>query len=77
MIIILLIALATFIYNEIIIIKIYNLDKNVAKKIASRAILELDQIKILEEDDDDEHIREESLELEEENTKIELRRKTN
>ena len=48
------------------------------KKIASRAILELDQIKILEEDDDDEHIREESLELEEEeNTKIELRRKTN
>ena len=77
MIIILLIVLATFIYNEIIIIKICNLDKNVAKKIASRAILELDQIKILEEDDDDEHIREESLELEEENTKIELRRKTN
>ena len=51
-IIIFLTAFGTFVYNEILIIKKWGLDKNVASKIASRAITEVHTINILDQGDD-------------------------
>ena len=61
-IIILLTAFATFVYNEIIVLKICGLDKNVATEIASRALSEVNLINIVENEDD--NISEENLESE-------------
>ena len=41
------------VYNEIIVIKKWGLDKNVAREITTRALLEVDKIKILDNEDED------------------------
>ena len=69
-IIILLTAFATFIYNEIIIIKVCGLDKNVGKEIISRSISEYKQMNILSEEG--ENVSEARLIYEDDNIKIEL-----
>ena len=51
--IILLTSFGTLVYNEIIIIKKWGLDKNVAREITTRALLEVDKIKILDNEDED------------------------
>lgn len=58
--IILLTAFATFIYNEIIVLRICELDKNVANEITSRGKSEINLIDTFEKDD--ENISEESSE---------------
>ena len=53
--IILLTSFGTLVYNEIIVLKKWGLDKNVAREITTRALLEVDKIKIwVNEDEDDE-----------------------
>ena len=54
-IIIFLTAFATFIYNEIIVIKVWGLDKNVASAITSRAISEVNQIIQSQQEDIDDN----------------------
>ena len=51
--IILLTSFGTLVYNEIIVIKKWGLDKNVAREITTRALLEVDKIKILDNEDED------------------------
>ena len=51
--IILLTSFGTLLYNEIIVIKKWGLDKNVAREITTRALLEVDKIKILDNEDED------------------------
>jgi hypothetical protein len=58
-IIILLTSFGTLVYNEIIVIKKWGLDKNVAREITSRALLEVDKIKISAHDDDEDDDEEE------------------
>ena len=72
-IIILLMVFATFIYNEIIVIKVCGLDKNVASEIIARSLKEINQINIFEQED--EFVSEESSEYEDATTKIELEEK--
>ena len=64
---------ATFIYNEIIVIKVCGLDKNVASEIIARSLKEINQINIFEQED--EFVSEESSEYEDATTKIELEEK--
>ena len=51
--IILLTSFGTLVYNEIIVLKKWGLDKNVAREITKRALLEVDKIKILDNEDED------------------------
>ena len=51
-IIILFTAFATFVYNEIIVLTICGLDKNVSTEITSRAITEVNLINMLEKEDE-------------------------
>ena len=51
--IILLTSFGTLIYNEIIVLKKWGLDKNVAREITTRALLEVDKITILDNEDED------------------------
>ena len=74
-IIILLTSFGTLVYNEIIVIKKWGLDKNVAREITSRALLEVDKIKISDHDDEDDDDDEEEGDYDEEPKMVELNEK--
>ena len=74
-IIILLTSFGTLVYNEIIVIKKWGLDKNVAREITSRALLEVDKIKISDHDDEYEDDDEEDGVHDEEPKMVELNEK--
>jgi len=71
-IIILLTSFGTLVYNEIIVIKKWGLDKNVAREITTRALQEVDKIKILDHDDEEDDDEEEDCDHDEEPKIVEM-----